>query len=79
MRRLFLALYAALHASPGLAQKQELVIDLDGDAATLDPHVQWDGVSYLFQYVAIYGASPKLQWQPTSKEAMFVFEMKWAE
>jgi peptide/nickel transport system substrate-binding protein len=33
----------------------------------------------LFRYVAIYGASPKLQWQPTSNEAMFVFDMKWAE
>jgi peptide/nickel transport system substrate-binding protein len=48
MRRpiLALALFATLHAGPGFAQKQELVIDLGGDAATLDPHVQWDTDSY---------------------------------
>lgn len=31
----------------------------------------------LFQDVAIYGASPHLQWQPTANEAMFVFDMHW--
>ena len=31
----------------------------------------------LFQDVALYGASPRLQWQPTANEAMFVFDMKW--
>ena len=31
----------------------------------------------LFQDVAIYGASPHLQWQPTANEAMFVFGMRW--
>ena len=31
----------------------------------------------LFQDVAIYGASPHLQWQPTANEAMFVFDMRW--
>ncbi len=31
----------------------------------------------LFQDVALYGASPHLQWQPTANEAMFVFDMKW--
>ncbi|SDR15904.1 peptide/nickel transport system substrate-binding protein [Rhizobiales bacterium GAS113] len=48
MRRTILALafYAALHANPSLAQKQELTIDLGSDAATLDPHVQWDTDSY---------------------------------
>ena len=48
MRRSILALafYAALHAAPSFAQKQELTIDLGSDAATLDPHVQWDTDSY---------------------------------
>ena len=48
MRRSILALafYAALQASPSFAQKQELTIDLASDAATLDPHVQWDTDSY---------------------------------
>ncbi len=31
----------------------------------------------LFQDVALYGASPHLQWQPTANEAMFVFDMAW--
>ena len=31
----------------------------------------------LFQDVAIYGASPHLEWQPTANEAMFVFDMHW--
>jgi len=31
----------------------------------------------LFQDVALYGANPRLQWQPTANEAMFVFDMKW--
>ena len=31
----------------------------------------------LFQDVALYGASPRLQWQPTANEAMFVFDMGW--
>jgi peptide/nickel transport system substrate-binding protein len=48
MRRAILALafYATLYASPGFAQKQELTIDLGSDAATLDPHLQWDTDSY---------------------------------
>ena len=33
----------------------------------------------LFQDVALYGARPQLKWQPTANEAMFVFDMKWAE
>jgi len=33
----------------------------------------------LFQDVALYGARPQLQWQPTANEAMFVFDMKWAK
>ncbi len=33
-------------ASPALAAKDLLVIDLPADAATLDPHVQWDTDSY---------------------------------
>jgi peptide/nickel transport system substrate-binding protein len=39
-------------------------------------HDQVPGVG-LFQDVALYGASPHLQWQPTANEAMFVFDMKW--
>ena len=48
MRRAILALafYATLHAGPGFAQKQELTIDLGSDAATLDPHLQWETDSY---------------------------------
>ena len=48
MRRAILALafYATLHAGSGFAQKQELTIDLGSDAATLDPHLQWDTDSY---------------------------------
>lgn len=43
---LALALLAGLQAPPALAQKQQLTIDLAGDAATLDPHLQWDTDSY---------------------------------
>jgi peptide/nickel transport system substrate-binding protein len=36
-----------LAASPALAQtKQSFVVDLPNDAATLDPHLQWDTDSY---------------------------------
>src|SRR5436309_12731803 len=45
MRRL-LVLLAMLLAGPALAQKDALTVDLPGDAATLDPHVQWDTDSY---------------------------------
>jgi peptide/nickel transport system substrate-binding protein len=47
MRILALILFVGLFASPALGQsKTELVIDLAGDAATLDPHLQWDTDSY---------------------------------
>ncbi len=39
-------------------------------------HEEAPGIG-LFQDVALYGASPRLQWQPTANEAMFVFDMKW--
>jgi peptide/nickel transport system substrate-binding protein len=47
--KLVLGLVAALawSASPAAAQKKDtLSVDLPGDAATLDPHVQWDTDSY---------------------------------
>ncbi|WP_061977505.1 ABC transporter substrate-binding protein [Aureimonas sp. AU20] len=31
----------------------------------------------LYQVYALYGASKKLQWQPTANEAMFVMDMSW--
>ena len=48
MRRLALALpLLAMTATAALAQtKVALVIDLPGDVATMDPHVQWDTDSY---------------------------------
>lgn len=33
----------------------------------------------LFQDVAVYGARPQLRWTPTANEAMFVFDMRWAD
>ena len=39
-------------------------------------HEEVPGIG-LFQDVALYGASPHLQWQPTANEAMFVFDMHW--
>ena len=48
--KLALGLAAALAwaAAPAAAQtkKDTLSVDLPGDAATLDPHVQWDTDSY---------------------------------
>jgi peptide/nickel transport system substrate-binding protein len=43
-----LAVLAALGAAPALAQgaKDALSVDLPGEPATLDPHVQWDTDSY---------------------------------
>ncbi|MFT8243375.1 ABC transporter substrate-binding protein [Roseomonas sp. BN140053] len=54
MRRRTLMLAAAVPAIPALpgptlaqsAAKTDLVVDLIGDAATLDPHLQWDTSSY---------------------------------
>lgn len=41
------AFAVAIMASPGFAQtKETLTIDLPNDAATLDPHLQWDTNSY---------------------------------
>ena len=41
------AIALGLAALPALAQvKDAIVIDLPNDAATLDPHVQWDTDSY---------------------------------
>ena len=41
------AVLLALTASTAMAQtKDTLTIDLFGDAATLDPHLQWDTNSY---------------------------------
>jgi peptide/nickel transport system substrate-binding protein len=48
-RSLLIALVAAgLGAAPAMAQpaKLSLTVDLPGDAATLDPHLQWDTDSY---------------------------------
>lgn len=43
----FLALLlVAMWTLPALAQKDTLVVDLPGDVATMDPHVQWDTESY---------------------------------
>ena len=40
-------LAAVLAAGPALAQTKELLtIDLPGDPATLDPHLQWNTDSY---------------------------------
>jgi peptide/nickel transport system substrate-binding protein len=46
MRVLGLALLGALAAAPAMAQKDTLVVDLPGDVATMDPHLQWDTESY---------------------------------
>lgn len=47
LKSAFLA--AALIATPAFAQyaKETFVIDMPGDAATLDPHLQWDTDSYM--------------------------------
>ncbi len=37
-----LMVVALLLASPAFAQKDALTVDLPGDVATLDPHIQWD-------------------------------------
>ncbi len=43
-----IALFTAITVAPALAQgpKQSLVVDMPGDVATLDPHLQWDTESY---------------------------------
>lgn len=41
-----LMVVALLLASPAFAQKDALTVDLPGDVATLDPHIQWDTDSY---------------------------------
>ena len=47
LRPLFAALLAAaITTGSARAQKPALVVDLAADAATLDPHVQWDTDSY---------------------------------
>lgn len=33
----------------------------------------------LYQVYALYGASERLQWQPTANESMFVMDMSWSE
>lgn len=44
--RKVLIMTALLLATPALAQKDALTVDLPGDVATLDPHIQWDTDSY---------------------------------
>ena len=48
MRRLLLAIpVLALAAGAAFAQpKDTLVVDMPGDVATMDPHLQWDTESY---------------------------------
>ena len=47
MHRITLALIMAIAASAALAQpKEALTVDLPGDVATMDPHLQWDTESY---------------------------------
>ncbi len=48
MRKILITAAALLLAAPALAQtaKDALTVDLPGDAATLDPHIQWDTDSY---------------------------------
>ena len=43
MRSIALALLMAVTATAALAQpKDALTVDLPGDVATMDPHLQWD-------------------------------------
>ena len=47
MRSIALALLMAVTATAALAQpKDALTVDLPGDVATMDPHLQWDTESY---------------------------------
>jgi peptide/nickel transport system substrate-binding protein len=47
MRRIALTFLMAVVATAALAQpKEALTIDLPGDVATMDPHLQWDTESY---------------------------------
>lgn len=46
VRWIVAGLMGACLASPVLAQKTALVVDLPGDVATMDPHLQWDTESY---------------------------------
>lgn len=46
MRHLGIILATLLAATPALAQKDSLVVDLPGDVATMDPQIQWDTDSY---------------------------------
>ena len=47
MRRLALTILMAVVATTTMAQpKEALTVDLPGDVATMDPHLQWDTDSY---------------------------------
>ncbi|MCW3474572.1 ABC transporter substrate-binding protein [Limobrevibacterium gyesilva] len=46
MRALGLLFLGLMLATPAFAQKDGLVVDLPGDVATMDPHLQWDTDSY---------------------------------
>ena len=46
MRTIALALFIAVTATALAQPKDALTVDLPGDVATMDPHVQWDTDSY---------------------------------
>src|SRR6478609_1547507 len=47
MRGITLTILMAVAATAALAQpKEALTVDLPGDVATMDPHLQWDTESY---------------------------------
>ena len=47
MRRIALTFLMAVAVTAALAQpKETLTVDLPGDVATMDPHLQWDTESY---------------------------------
>lgn len=46
MRHFGLILAMVMATAPAWAQKSALVVDLPGDVATMDPHLQWDTDSY---------------------------------
>jgi peptide/nickel transport system substrate-binding protein len=76
MRSIALALLMAVTATAALAQpKDALIVDLTGDVATMDPHLQWDTESYtvyatsLTTFTAMSPERSSRRWPPPGAHA----------
>ena len=77
MRYLVLLFLVSIAVPAGAQPKEALTVDMPGDVATMDPHLQWDTESYtvyrnIFDNLVTRGlaARSSRRWRPAGATAM---------